>query len=176
MNLKYFVSLALALFLVGFSAAAVAVFIVDDGTTLENQQSAVATTESDAAKPVESTATEEEDKETTPTATASNPAPPPTPAPQPVLKCGNGGPCTSAEVAAHSSASDCWGIYAGRVYNLTAYVPKHDGGSAAFNSQSCGGDITAYLNGSSGSGGVKAHRHSQKAYSILNSYYIADLK
>ena len=35
---------------------------------------------------------------------------------------------TLADVAAHSSESDCWTVVNNRVYNITPYVPFHPGG------------------------------------------------
>jgi hypothetical protein len=180
MSIKIFISAALALFFIGFGASVVAVTVVeeqDQTLTVANQQGVVKDTPTQQTQPETKQATPEPTKPSTPTATKpSTPAPAPVATPKPVLTCGNGGSCTTAQVATHNSASNCWGIYAGKVYNLTSYVPKHDGGSAAFNSTSCGTDMTKYLNGSSGSGGVKKHSHSQKAYNILNSYYIANLQ
>lgn len=104
--------------------------------------------------------------------TPSTPAPAPTPPPP---TCGQGGACTMAQVSAHNSINDCWVAYGGKVYNVTSYVTSHPGGADVFNSQTCGGDITNYLNGTLSSAG-KEKRHSQNAYNLLASYYIADLK
>lgn len=71
---------------------------------------------------------------------------------------------TLADVALHNTASNCWMIINGKVYNVTAYIPQHPGGSAivAF----CGQDATQAF------GGVSAH---QFATTVLPSYYIGDL-
>lgn len=37
---------------------------------------------------------------------------------------------TSAEVLKHSSATDCWSVIKGEVYDLTAYVKDHPGGAS----------------------------------------------
>jgi cytochrome b involved in lipid metabolism len=37
---------------------------------------------------------------------------------------------TTSEVALHTSATDCWSIVNGKVYNLTSYVNSHPGGAA----------------------------------------------
>lgn len=101
---------------------------------------------------------------------------PATPAPTPVPpKCTAGGSCTSAEVAVHNSAGNCWVIYGGKVYNVTSFVNNHPPGPAYFTSQTCGHDITAYMNGSQTVSGLKKHNHSSSAYSILNSYWYANL-
>lgn len=49
---------------------------------------------------------------------------------------------SKAEVARHSTASDCW-VYIGRsVYNMTAYLPRHPGGADEI-SPYCGGNARA---------------------------------
>lgn len=105
----------------------------------------------------------------------TNPTPAPVPTPPPAPKCTAGGACTAAEVATHSSAGNCWVIYGSKVYNITAFVNKHPAGPSYFNAQTCGHDITAYLNGSQTTSGGKKHNHSSSAYSILNSYWYASL-
>lgn len=112
-----------------------------------------------------------------------SPTPPvPTPTPQPTPppatpQCGSGGKCTAAQVAAHNSSSDCWAIYAARVYNLTSYVPKHPYAVNVFNSTTCGTDIEPFMNGSQpGVSGGRKHNHSGESYAILLSYYLADLQ
>ncbi len=49
---------------------------------------------------------------------------------------------TAAEVAAHNSATDCWSIVKGNVYNLTSYIQRHPGGSSVLESI-CGRDGSA---------------------------------
>jgi cytochrome-b5 reductase len=39
---------------------------------------------------------------------------------------------THAEVAKHNSEDDCWTIYKGRVYDVTAYAKVHPGGKKIF--------------------------------------------
>ncbi len=59
---------------------------------------------------------------------------------------------TAAEVAAHNSASDCWSIVKGNVYNLTSYVQRHPGGSSVIKNI-CGKDgSAAFSNQHSGQG------------------------
>ena len=79
-----------------------------------------------------------------------------------------------AQVSPHNSATNCWVVYGGKVYDVTLYISQHPGGTQSFNTQTCGGDITDYLNGKLASGGGR-HRHSQNAYNMLATYYIADL-
>ncbi len=52
---------------------------------------------------------------------------------------------TAAQVATHSSQSDCWTIVNGGVYNLTSWVSKHPGGSRAILSM-CGEDSSESFN------------------------------
>lgn len=46
-----------------------------------------------------------------------------------------------AELARHCTADDCWMAIAGRVYDVTAYVPFHPGGRAEL-LRGAGGDAT----------------------------------
>ena len=78
-------------------------------------------------------------------------------------------------MATHNVASNCWVIYNKKVYNITAWVPIHDGGPEVFNSTTCGHDIAPYVSGSASSAGER-HTHHQEAYDKLNGYYIAELK
>jgi hypothetical protein len=56
-------------------------------------------------------------------------------------------------------------------------VNIHPGGAGAFDSTTCGSDITAQMQGtaSSSSIGGKKKNHPQSAYNTLNSYFIANL-
>ncbi len=49
---------------------------------------------------------------------------------------------TMAEVAKHTTASDCWTVVNGEVYNLSSFTGKHPGGVPAI-SKICGVDGTA---------------------------------
>lgn len=99
----------------------------------------------------------------------SNTSPSP---PIPTPTCGvAGGTCTSAQVASHNTAGNCWMIYNGGYYIVTSYVNQHPGGSSVFNSQTCGHDVTGYMNGSQSTAGQN-RRHSNSAYTILQSYYV----
>jgi hypothetical protein len=101
------------------------------------------------------------------------PAPtPPPPTPPPTPSCGSaGGTCSAAQVASHNAQSNCWVIYNGSYYIVTAYVNAHPGGRSVFNSSTCGHDITAYLNGSASTAGQQ-HGHGGSAYSSLASYRV----
>ncbi|MBI3888291.1 Ig-like domain-containing protein [Candidatus Nomurabacteria bacterium] len=54
---------------------------------------------------------------------------------------------TLADVAAHSTAADCWTVVNNNVYNLTSYISQHPGGVATI-TQMCGIDGTTVLNNS----------------------------
>ena len=56
---------------------------------------------------------------------------------------------TSAQVATHKTASDCWSIINKKVYNLTSYVSSHPGGTAVI-SAICGKDGTSAFSGQHG--------------------------
>jgi cytochrome b involved in lipid metabolism len=54
-----------------------------------------------------------------------------------------------ADVAAHGTAADCWSVVNGVVYNLTAWVIQHPGGSGVIAAM-CGIDASAAYNGKHG--------------------------
>ena len=53
---------------------------------------------------------------------------------------------TSTQVSAHNTASDCWEIIDGKVYNLTAFISAHPGGQSAVIAQ-CGKDASVAFHG-----------------------------
>lgn len=107
-----------------------------------------------------------------PTATVT----PPPSTPPPATACGSpGGICSAAQVATHNSSSNCWVIYNGGYYIVSAYVNQHPGGTSVFNSTTCGKDITAYMTGSASTAGNR-HKHSGGAYNTLNSYYVGKVQ
>lgn len=72
---------------------------------------------------------------------------------------------TSSDVSAHNTAANCWIILSGKVYNLTAFVSSHSGGSSPIISR-CGQDGTALFN---------SYSHSGSATTTLASYLLGDL-
>lgn len=70
---------------------------------------------------------------------------------------------TLAEVSAHNSATSCYSIVNGKVYDLTMWVNLHPGGKQAILSM-CGVDGTAKFMGQ--------HHGAQKQMDILARYYI----
>ncbi|MDD2786297.1 MAG: cytochrome b5-like heme/steroid binding domain-containing protein [Patescibacteria group bacterium] len=74
-----------------------------------------------------------------------------------------------ADVALHTTASDCWMAIDGKVYNATSFIPNHPGGDKIL--QGCGKDATSLFDGIKGGRG-----HSQDAADIMQALYIGDLK
>lgn len=74
---------------------------------------------------------------------------------------------TKAEVAAKNTSSNCWTIVGNKVYDLTAWVSRHPGGSSSIASL-CGIDGTSRFK--------SAHGSSGKPNFTLDGYYIGDLK
>jgi hypothetical protein len=106
----------------------------------------------------------------TPTTPASTPAA----STKAAAACGSGGSCTAAQVAAHSTRSDCW-VYLSQInkaYNITAYVANpslHPGGDVI--APHCGTDIYSYFLGTAG-----GHKHSANALNnVLQAYYIGPM-
>ena len=76
---------------------------------------------------------------------------------------------SSAEVAQHGTASDCWLIVSDKVYNVTNLIPIHSGGPGQIIPY-CGKDATNAFDTKNGRGS-----HSQRAQDALNNYYVGDL-
>lgn len=53
---------------------------------------------------------------------------------------------TAVEVAQHNTASDCWSVVDGNVYDLTTYLPRHKGGPGVLTAI-CGKDGTSAFTG-----------------------------
>lgn len=76
---------------------------------------------------------------------------------------------SASEIAKHASATSCWVIINGKVYDMTQHVNGHSGGAQAILS-SCGKDGSVAFNTKGGDG-----RHSSSAVSFLASFYIGEL-
>ncbi len=76
------------------------------------------------------------------------------------------GTYTLAEVAAHSTAGDCWSAVGDGVYSLTAWIPQHPGGQSAITAM-CGVDATGSF--------VGKHANSSGANAALAQYRIGTL-
>lgn len=48
---------------------------------------------------------------------------------------------TLAQVAAHATAADCWMVIHGAVYDVTTFIPDHEGGDEIL--RGCGKDATS---------------------------------
>lgn len=82
----------------------------------------------------------EEEEEAVETPETATPTPTPTPTPEPVEEESAG--YTMADVQAHASASSCWTVISGNVYDLTAWISRHPGGRGAITGL-CGRDGTS---------------------------------
>lgn len=81
-----------------------------------------------------------------------------------------------AEVEKHNSASDCWTIINGNVYDITSYVPRHPGGDEIL--QACGGDGSTLFNQRETTAGEpvgSGSPHSSSAESQLEGFKIGEL-
>lgn len=74
---------------------------------------------------------------------------------------------TMAEVQAQAAAGKCWTVINGGVYDLSAWISKHPGGSAAIKGL-CGINGTAKFQA--------IHGGQAKPESVLKSYYLGALK
>lgn len=95
-------------------------------------------------------------------------APAPAPAPASTQKpVTTNLPLTSDEVKKHNSASDCWSIIDGAVYDLTNWVDSHPGGSSRITAI-CGKDGTSNFLGQ--------HNNSNSAKSRLKGFELGKLE
>lgn len=75
---------------------------------------------------------------------------------------------TTAQVATHNIQTDCWIIISSKIYNVTSFMAAHPGGISAIRTK-CGTDSTSVFTTNTG------HAHSSYAYSLLPTYYVADI-
>jgi hypothetical protein len=78
------------------------------------------------------------------TAPMMKPTPTPSPTPEPEITTQSG--YTMAKVKENNSASSCWSVINGNVYNLTQWINSHPGGPSVIRGL-CGVDGTASFNG-----------------------------
>ena len=71
---------------------------------------------------------------------------------------------TTTQVAAHNTASDCWEIIDGKVYNVTGFVAQHSGGASVVLAQ-CGKNATAIFN---------SGPHSASSLNALTPFLVGD--
>lgn len=74
-----------------------------------------------------------------------------------------------SEISKHSSASDCWFIISGKVYDVTPYLPYHPGGPGLITPY-CGTDATNAFATKD-----RNQMHSPTANEMLASYYVGDV-
>jgi hypothetical protein len=97
-----------------------------------------------------------------PTAQVATPTPSPTPTAEVTSQAGY----TMAKVKENNSASSCWSIINGNVYDLTKWISSHPGGRSAITGI-CGRDGTSTFNGK--------HRGDGGPASILSGYLLGPL-
>ena len=96
-------------------------------------------------------------------------APPVQPTTVPTTPAAGAGGSTAysaADVAKHNSASDCWQIIRGQVYDVTSYVNQHPGGPAIL--KGCGQDATAMFD--------SIGKHAGTATQLLPQFLVGRLK
>jgi hypothetical protein len=98
----------------------------------------------------------------TPAAPAATPTPSPTPAAEVTTQAGY----TMDKVRENNSASSCWSIISGNVYDLTKWISSHPGGRSAITGI-CGRDGTSSFNG--------RHRGDGGPASVLTGYLLGPL-
>jgi cytochrome b involved in lipid metabolism len=77
---------------------------------------------------------------------------------------------TSDQLSTHNTRNDCYLAINGKVYDITAYFGYHPGGDQ-YMLMSCGTDATYAFATKGGNG----YDHSQRAYAMLDQFYIGDL-
>jgi len=105
----------------------------------------------------------------TPAAPAPTPAAPaatPTPSPTPTAEVTTQAGYTMDKVRENNSASSCWSIISGNVYDLTKWISSHPGGRSAITGI-CGRDGTSSFNG--------RHRGDGGPASVLTGYLLGPL-
>ncbi len=78
---------------------------------------------------------------------------------------------SSAEIAKHNSASDCWMVIGGKVYDVTKVINIHPGGPGTIISH-CGAEATGAWNSKDS---FPARMHSMAAQALLQNYLLGDL-
>ena len=73
---------------------------------------------------------------------------------------------SAQEVSKHNSASDCWSVVNGNVYNLTSYIQRHPGGQSALKTI-CGKDGSAAFS--------NQHNNQGKPNNVLQGFLIGAL-
>jgi len=101
-----------------------------------------------------------------PSPTPAAPVATPTPSPTPTAEVTTQAGYTMDKVRENNSASSCWSIINGNVYDLTKWISSHPGGRSAITGI-CGRDGTSTFNGK--------HRGDGGPASILSGYLLGPL-
>ena len=101
-----------------------------------------------------------------PSPTPAAPVATPTPSPTPTAEVTTQAGYTMDKVRENNSASSCWSIISGNVYDLTKWISSHPGGRSAITGI-CGRDGTSTFNGK--------HRGDGGPASILTGYLLGPL-
>jgi cell division septation protein DedD len=101
-----------------------------------------------------------------PSPTPATPAATPTPSPTPTAEVTTQAGYTMDKVRENNSASSCWSIISGNVYDLTKWISSHPGGRSAITGI-CGRDGTSSFNG--------RHRGDGGPASVLTGYLLGPL-
>ena len=83
---------------------------------------------------------------------------------------------TAANVAEHNTKDDCWTIISGKIYDLTSYIPRHQGGDEIL--RACGIDGTSLFTQRETADGQEVGSgtpHSDNASSQLEQLYVGDV-
>jgi len=137
-----------------------AVPTADTQTVASNDQASVQT----ATTQTRSDDDEEDDDDDRGGTTATQPTTQPT---TPTTGTTQTSSYTMAQVATHKSASNCWTVVSGKVYDLTAWINNHPGGPGPILTL-CGTDGTALFTGQ--------HGGQARPASELKSFLIGTLK
>lgn len=78
---------------------------------------------------------------------------------------------TMEEVASHKTRSDCWTVIDNKVYDLTKFIPNHEGGDVIV--EACGIDATRLFKERPN---TENEPHPPQADLVLETLYIGDLK
>ena len=101
-----------------------------------------------------------------PSPTPAAPVATPTPSPTPTAEVTTQAGYTMDKVRENNSASSCWSIISGNVYDLTKWISSHPGGRSAITGI-CGRDGTSSFNG--------RHRGDGGPASVLTGYLLGPL-
>lgn len=82
-------------------------------------------------------------------------------------------PISAETVSEHNSKENCWTIIDGSVYNITSYIPRHEGGDNILSA--CGVDATEFFDGNKAGMLGDSKKHGGSAKSALSSLKVGVL-